>query len=97
MDTWVVVGWPECRYYQKAVASLQKRGQRVIALNEREYGLLLLNQIPTWKGNSMKNQNSWRSPHIFKYIGGANDLETYLGETRTSTQGCREILGKIIC
>lgn len=99
-ETFLVVGWPSCKFYQKAVNELKSRGKKVVTLDERQYGQAVCGELPTWNGNGGPG---WRSPHVFRYIGGSNDLEQYLrGESSlvsgpATIQGCREILGKIIC
>ena len=94
-ETYVVVGWPSCRYYQQAVQQLKQKGKKVIVLDEKQVGPILCKELSTWSGNG---GSGWRSPHIFKYIGGSADLNKYLSMPNSSLpQGCREILGRVIC
>ncbi len=70
----LIIGWPECPFYQKAIQEFQSRGMQFTTLDERTYGPVLCKDLPTY-GQGM---DRWRSPHIFQYVGGSSDLENQM-------------------
>ena len=105
-ESFLVVGWENCRYAQQAMEDLRLAGKKFHFLDEHRYGPVLCSDLPTWSGNSGPGPK-WRSPHIFRmdgpakltYIGGSSDLERYLiAENQPEKRKrCRLYLGRVIC
>lgn len=85
-DTIVIFGWPNCHFAKQAIQKAKDNGVKFIF-------------VDTTKNNNYdfinKLGNSWKSPHIFKYIGGSEDFENMINSEKVENKNYDDINSEI--